>query len=129
MLTKNKIHNLTAPLKSTVKSSLLKSLNAMCVFLGLTVVCKARWLPKGEISQHQESGNMIQNGRKFKDDDAGEKLDLAKRKLLVTLLNYYGVLQTYCRDSDMGAIRSRHVLSWSWEKINHTIGIKSLLVN
>lgn len=44
-------------------------------------------LPRGEISQLQDSGNKIKSGRKFKDDDIGERLDLAKRKLLVTLLN------------------------------------------
>lgn len=31
-----------------------------------------------------------QSGRKFKDDDIGERLDFAKRKLLVTLLNEHG---------------------------------------
>lgn len=55
---------------------------------------------------------MIKSGRKFKDDGIGERLDLAKRKLL----NYHGVLQAYCRDSSMGAIRRGHVLSCSWEK-------------
>lgn len=59
---------------------------------------------------------MIKSGRKFKDDDVGERLDLAKRKLLVTLLNYHGVLQAYCRGSNTGAIRRGHVLARSWEK-------------
>lgn len=63
-------------------------------------------MPRREISQLQDSGNMIKSGRKFKDDGIGERLDLAKRKLL----NYHGVLQVYCRDSSMGAIRRGHVL-------------------
>lgn len=73
-------------------------------------------MARGEISQLQGSGNMIESGRKFKDDDVGERLDLAKRKLLVTLLNYHGVLQAYCRDSNVGAIRRGHVLAYSWGK-------------
>lgn len=87
------------------------------------MVCKAMYLPRGEISLLQVLGNMIKSGRKFKDDDVGERLGFAKRKLLVTLLNYHGVLQAYCRDSNMGAIRKCHACSWGkrksqrWNKI------------
>lgn len=43
---------------------------------------------------------MIKSGRKFKDDNAGERLDHAKRKLLVILLNLHRVSQAYFSDSD-----------------------------
>ena len=43
---------------------------------------------------------MIKSVRKFKykDDDIGERLNLSKRKLLVTLLNCHGVSKVYCSD-------------------------------
>jgi len=71
---------------------------------------------------------MIKSGRKFKDDDVGERLDLAKRKLLVTLLNYHGVLQAYCRSSNTGAIRRGHVLTCSSEKKNHKSWNKIIII-
>lgn len=44
---------------------------------------------------------MIKSGRKFKDDNVGERLDLAK---------------AYCRDSNMRAIKRGYVWACSLEK-------------